>query len=63
LEILQSLLMVLFSRYIPKGLFEDSIEDFVGWYTYTFGEDNWRNMDEIKEELKAGNIKTYRPRK
>ena len=55
--------MVLFSRYIPKGLFEDSIEDFVGWYTYTFGEDNWRNMDEIKEELKAGNIKTYRPRK
>jgi hypothetical protein len=39
------------------GYFEDSIEDFAGWYTYTMGENNWRDIDEIKTELKAGHIR------
>ena len=41
------------------GYFEDSIESFWGWYKYKFGQDNWRDIEEIKEELKDGNIQCY----
>jgi hypothetical protein len=39
-----------------EGYFEDSIEDFCGWYEYTFGRDNWRDIDDIERELELGNI-------
>jgi hypothetical protein len=40
-----------------EGYFEDSIEDFHGWYKYKFGHDNWREIEDIKRELKEGNIR------
>ena len=40
-----------------EGLFEDSVEDFCGWYKYTFGVDCWRDIEDIEQELKAGNIR------
>lgn len=41
-----------------EGSFEDSIEDFAGWYEYKFGFDNWRDIEEIQHELDLGNILT-----
>ena len=29
----------------------------VGWYKYTVGENNWRDIDELKEELSKGKIR------
>jgi hypothetical protein len=40
-----------------EGWFEDSIEDFCGWYTYTFGTTNWRDIEEIEQELENGNVR------
>lgn len=40
------------------GLFEDCIEDFCGWYPYTMGANNWREIEDIERELKEGNIQT-----
>ncbi len=40
-----------------EGYFEDSIEDFCGWYEYTIGKDCWRNLDDIKRELENGKIR------
>lgn len=39
-----------------EGWWEDSIEDFCGWYEYTVGKDCWRHIDQIKQELLEGNI-------
>ena len=40
-----------------EGYWEDSIEDFCGWYTYKF-EEGWsfRDINDIKRELKNGCI-------
>ena len=43
-----------------EGYSEESVEDFVGWYLYTMGENNWRDLDEIEDELKAGNIRKFK---
>lgn len=43
-----------------EGYFEDSIEDFCGWYSYTMGENNWRDNEEIKHELDAGHIRVIK---
>jgi hypothetical protein len=43
------------------GYFIDSVEDFCGWYPYTFGLDNWRDIEDIEEELEAGNVQVYFP--
>jgi len=40
-----------------EGHFEDSIEDFCGWYEYTIGKNCWRDLEEIENELKNGNIR------
>jgi hypothetical protein len=45
-----------FQVYSP-GYFDDSIEDFCGWYTYTMGLDNWRDIDEIETELNSNTIR------
>jgi hypothetical protein len=37
----------------------DSVEDFCGWYSYTMGINNWRDIGEIKKELEWGNIRTW----
>ena len=39
-----------------EGYVEDSIEDFCGWYKYKFGVSNWRDVEEIEEEIEKGNI-------
>lgn len=41
-----------------EGYCDDSIEDFWGWYSYTMGDDNWRDIDEIQSELEHGHILT-----
>lgn len=40
-----------------EGYWEDSIEDYCGWYQYTLGGNNWRDSDEIAAELGKGNIR------
>lgn len=40
------------------GLFEDSIEDFAGRYTYTVGKDSWRDEEDLIRELEEGKIRT-----
>lgn len=40
-----------------EGYFEDSVEDYCGWYKYTVGVDSWRNFGEIEHELQNGNIR------
>ena len=41
-----------------EGLYEDSIEDFWGWYEYKFNKgDCWRDIDDIINELNNGNIR------
>jgi len=42
-----------------EGYWEDSIEDFCGWYEYKFGYNNWRDIDEIERELKLENIQVW----
>lgn len=39
-----------------EGYWEDSIEDFCGWYEYTVGVSCWRHRDDIERELLNGNI-------
>ncbi len=39
-----------------EGYWEDSIEDFCGWYEYTFGMNCWRDIEDIERELLNGNI-------
>lgn len=40
-----------------EGYFEDSVEDFCGWYIYKFEQGLcWRTIEDIENELKAGNI-------
>lgn len=43
-----------------EGYFEDGIEDICGWYKYTMGGNNWRDIEEIEQELKSGNIRTWK---
>jgi hypothetical protein len=40
------------------GWWEDSIEDFCGWYEYTMGKNNWRDEDDLIRQLEQGNIIT-----
>lgn len=40
-----------------EGYYDDGIEDFCGWYTYIVGGNNWRDLDQIQEEIKRGNIR------
>jgi hypothetical protein len=40
-----------------EGYFEDSIEDFCGWYPYVMGFSNWRDLGEIQVLLDAGYIR------
>jgi len=41
------------------GLFEDSIEDFFGWYRYKFQQGScFRDLDDIQLALLNGNIRT-----
>lgn len=42
-----------------EGYWDDSIEDFFGWYEYKFGYDNWRDIEEIERELELGNIQVF----
>jgi hypothetical protein len=44
-----------------EGYFEDSIEDFFGWYRYVMGGNNWRDNYEIEAELRAGHIRALQP--
>ena len=44
-----------------EGYFEDCLEDFSGWYSYTMGKNNWRDLDEIVHELNKGNIRVKKP--
>lgn len=39
--------------------FEDTIEDFCGWYEYKMGGNNWRSLSDIQYELKEDNIRCY----
>lgn len=40
-----------------EGVWEDSVEDFCGWYKYTFSEGiNFRDINDIERELENGNI-------
>lgn len=40
-----------------EGCFEDSIEDFFGWYTYRFNKGMcFRDIEDIERELENGNI-------
>lgn len=40
-----------------EGYFEDSVEDFGGWYKYTIGKDCWRDLEDIENELLKNNIR------
>lgn len=40
-----------------EGYFDDSIEDIVGWYKYTYGVDSWRDLEEIERELEKGFVR------
>jgi len=40
-----------------EGFFEDSIEDFSGWYEYTIGGDCWRDKEDIEKMLINGKIR------
>lgn len=40
-----------------EGYYDDSIEDFCGWYVYTIGENNFRDDEQLKTEMKHGNIR------
>lgn len=41
-----------------EGIYEDSIEDFCGWYEYKFMiGDCFRDLEDIESELKNGNIR------
>jgi hypothetical protein len=40
-----------------EGYYEDCIEDFCGWYQYTFGLDCWRDLEDIELNLLNGNIR------
>lgn len=40
-----------------EGYSEDSVEDFHGWYKYTYGQNNWRDIEEIEVKLHAGNVR------
>ena len=42
-----------------EGYWEDSVEDYCGWYEYKFGYNNWRDLGEIQRELDLGNIQCY----
>lgn len=42
-----------------EGYFDDSIEDFCGWYSYTVGVDCWRDIEDIERELELGNIQVW----
>jgi len=44
---------------LSEGYFEDSVEDFWGWYKYKFGGNNWRDIEDIERELELGNIQVY----
>lgn len=39
-----------------EGYFEDGIEDLCGWYKYIFEVNDWRDLDDIKQDLKLNNI-------
>jgi hypothetical protein len=39
-----------------EGYYEDSVEDFCGWYEYEVGKD-WRDMGDYAYELKQENIR------
>jgi hypothetical protein len=39
-----------------EGYGDEGIEDFCGWYEYTFGLDNWRDLDQLEAELRDGNV-------
>jgi len=40
------------------GYWEDSIEDFAGWYNYEFDIGNcFRDLDDIEKKKKNGNIR------
>lgn len=40
--------------------YDDSIEDITGWYSYNFQQGNcWRDLEDIENELKQNNIRTY----
>jgi len=43
-----------------EGMFDDCIEDFCGWYTYTIGKNNWRDIEEIQYQLEKGNIRVLK---
>jgi hypothetical protein len=40
-----------------EGFFDDSVEDVDGWYTYTIGENCWRDIEDIERDLERGNIR------
>lgn len=41
-----------------EGYYIDSIEDYWGWYDYKYNIGTcWRDIDQIKRELKSGNIR------
>lgn len=42
-----------------EGFFEDSVEDFCGWYKYTVGVNCWRDKDDIEREILLGNIRCF----
>ena len=42
-----------------EGCWEDSVEDFCGWYKYKFGYNNWRDIEDIERELQLGNIQVW----
>jgi len=44
---------------LSEGYWEDSVEDFWGWYTYTIGKNCWRDEYDYERELKNGNIRTF----
>lgn len=40
-----------------EGCDDLGVEDFMGWYEYVMGGNNWRSMEDIKCELELGNIR------
>lgn len=40
-----------------EGYGDENLEDFAGWYEYTIGKDNWRDIEDLKNELKKGNVR------
>lgn len=41
-----------------EGTYEDSIEDFCGWYEYKFMQGScFRDISDVERELKEGNIR------